>query len=798
MVEDFIQSDKTTIDLFYKLNDFIQTSHEPKEFFWLWNKLFEKHRANLINIPKSFKIPKRPCKILLTMTSCKRYDLFHQTVNSMLNHWTDKHKIDKWVCVDDNSSKDDRKLMKSTYPFIEFYLKTPAEKGHRESMNIIWNMIKEHKPTYWIHIEDDFLFHTKRSYIEDSIKLIEKHSDIRQVLFNRAYGETIENLDSRGYLPVEPGFVVHEHKQGQFPYSNCHYWPHYSFRPGVIRADVILKLGNYDSPNTFFEMDYAHRWNNAGYKTAFFDSINCRHIGRLTSERNSTTKNAYDLNGEGQFNRMNVIKVINLKRRPDRREQVTKVLNDASVKEFDIVEAVDGKEITPTIELAKLFEGNDFGSRVGVVGCALSHVNLWKALLADQKTNYYVILEDDITLCDKFKAKFDALKPAFEKESYLLLGYHMFTKNRNILKPVEEGTMEIKPLNYGFYVGGTFGYSINKEGAKILLDYISTNGIKHGIDYVVKICSDLKCKEISPPMIYSEWYETPGQNVDTDIQKNYESVNFHSLNTELISKFDFYKGMDSPGNDMGCNHGQLEIMMRTALNNPLCVGFNTLGFFKLQIEKLVPSPYFGANDGIYIKKQSFDSEITEYVKIDKGVPNKNYCFIHSCTAEAGKTSILDGIIEKIKPYRSVFKNVFILNVGFEISITNYGPEYTIINTCKNPKVYEMHTLNSILDFSCKTPDSNILYLHTKGILHSGNPHTLETVEDWKNMMVYHLLNKNKQCTDLLTRYDMVGCNYTNHQTSGPHFSGNFWWATTTHLKKLDKITDFQDRHLAEW
>lgn len=605
LLESFLLSDKNTIELFYKLNDFIQTSQEPLELTSVWNKLFEKHRANLINSPKSFKIPKRPCEILLTMTSCKRYDLFHETVNSMLNHWTDKHKIDKWVCIDDNSSKDDRKLMKATYPFIEFYLKTPEQKGHRESMNIIWNMIKENNPKYWIHIEDDFLFHTKRSYIEDSIKLIEKHSDIHQVLFNRGYAETMDQANLRGYSPLEPGYVVHEHKQGQFSYPNCHYWPHYSFRPGVIRADTILKLGNYDSPNTFFEMDYAHRWTNAGYKTAFFDSINCRHIGRLTSERNSNEKkNAYDLNGEGQFNKMNVIKVINLKRRPDRREQVSKVLNDAGVKEFDIVEAVDGKEVKPTVELAKLFAGNDFGSRVGVVGCALSHLNLWKALLADQKTNYYVILEDDITLSEHFKAKFEALKPVFEKEEYVFLGYHMFSKNREKTRDMyvkESQSIQIAPMDNNLNIGAGFAYSLNKAGAKILIDYIAHNGIKHGIDYVVKICSNLKCKELRPQLVFSDWYETPGQNVDTDIQKDNQGINF-SLASTNADKFDFIAGRDHHGDDLYFSRMSLDEMMQKALEDSNCQGFNTLGFFKTRADNFTISQYFGPTDGMYVKK----------------------------------------------------------------------------------------------------------------------------------------------------------------------------------------------------
>ena len=152
-------------------------------------------------------------------------------------------------------------------------------------------------------MEDDFLFHVKRSYVSESIKFLQSQTDIKQVLFNRGYAETMDDVDIRGYLPFSSGFVVHDYKQGQFPYKNCHYWPHYSFRPSMIDVETILKLGNYDSPNTFFEMDYAKKWVEAGYRSAFFDMVCCRHTGRLTSERNDgKVKNAYELNNENQFN----------------------------------------------------------------------------------------------------------------------------------------------------------------------------------------------------------------------------------------------------------------------------------------------------------------------------------------------------------------------------------------------------------------------------------------------------------------------------------------------------------------
>jgi hypothetical protein len=51
-------------------------------------------------------------------------------------------------------------------------------------------------------------------------------------------------------------------------------------------------------------MDYAMKYFNAGFKSAYFNEITCLHIGRLTSDRNNNdpnNKNAYELNQVKQF-----------------------------------------------------------------------------------------------------------------------------------------------------------------------------------------------------------------------------------------------------------------------------------------------------------------------------------------------------------------------------------------------------------------------------------------------------------------------------------------------------------------
>jgi hypothetical protein len=175
-------------------------------------------------------------------------------------------------------------------------------------MNIIWNKLNELKPKYWIHLEDDWLFFRPDNYIERSINFIEKYKDknIHQLLFNKNYSETIFNYDMVGGEYIENNnYIIHIKDEENLKGRNCSYWPHYSFRPSFTLVETILKLGNFDSTNTFFERDYADKYFENCFKSAFFNEITSIHMGRLTNERNSNVKNAYQLNNIEQFNENN-------------------------------------------------------------------------------------------------------------------------------------------------------------------------------------------------------------------------------------------------------------------------------------------------------------------------------------------------------------------------------------------------------------------------------------------------------------------------------------------------------------
>jgi len=649
---EYLNKDENTSELFYKLQDLMidfkkENQNFDDSFYNIWQILFEKNMSSLISYPSKNIIEKINIKenptVFLSFTTCKRLDLFEKTVNSILSQWKDYDLIDYWFCVDDNSSEEDRLKMSQLYPWINYYNKTKEEKGHRESMNIIWNKLNQLKPKYWIHMEDDFLFHYKTNYIQKAIEGLENLSDynVKQILFNVNYAETIDNYNIRGDEKINNSeeYTMHIHKNGTYNYTNCHYWPHYSFRPSLIDVETILSLGNFDSDNQFFEMDYANRWNTARYKSAFFNKITCRHIGRLTKERGDKNQvNAYQLNDESQFYTgeslqrkggrtipfkikdmhdfvktpsLSVpIKIINLLKREDRKNQIIQKFTNQLFEEddYEFIEGVDGANLHATEQIIQLFKGNDFCSRRGFIGCALTHLNLWKHLLNDKQNDYYIIMEDDIDLCDDFKEKMRLLEPKFLSNEFLFLGYHMFSEERKKVHGLYNDNfenIEIYPLNKQLYIGGYFCYSINKKGAQEMIDYIEKNGIKHGIDYLNKINNDASYFEIRPQLVFSDWNEG-GKKIDTNIQEDFDCLDLTDkiMMEKLKTNFTFVKGKDQINNDIySCK--SVDECLEIALSDKSCVAFNSLGFMKSKITHLTVSAYFGEKDGIYIKNDIY-------------------------------------------------------------------------------------------------------------------------------------------------------------------------------------------------
>jgi GR25 family glycosyltransferase involved in LPS biosynthesis/tetratricopeptide (TPR) repeat protein len=642
--QDELKKDTSTFNIFININKLIQnkglTSDINNNAVVIWNLLFDKHKSLLTKYKKhEFTNRKKP-KVLLTFTSCKRFDLFCKTINSILNCWTDIDKVDYWFCVDDNSSDKDRDCMSRLYPWIDYYLKGTDEKGHLQSMNIIYDKLVELKPTYWIHMEDDFLFFDKMNYVETGINGLLSLTDhnIKQILFNRSYGESIDHYNTCSHKHLNDTYSIHEYlPDNNSTRKNCYYWPHYSFRPSIIDVKSVLEIGNFNTSESFFEMAYAKKWTNQGFKSGFLNKITNIHIGRQTKDRhNKEIANAYELNDVNQFNSTataisksfviknnnntsliadefnHKIKIINLKHREDRRNDMDKKLNACGInnRQYEFIEAVNGVELEPTYEIYDLFKDNDFGYRKGFIGCALSHFHLWQELLKDDTQDYYIILEDDCTFVEGFHEKMKTLENDIKHQDVMFLGYHMFSHKRENVKHLYEfkhDNMECHTLSNNLYIGGFFAYTINKKGAQKLCDYIGKNGIKHGIDYLVKIMPELDCKEIRPQLVFSVWNENNAR-IDSNIQHNSECFQFTNLINEYVyDKFVFIQGLDQGDYDITqLRNKTIPILKYECMKHDTCIGFNTLGFMKSNLVQLTKSKYFKETDGIYIKKDIYE------------------------------------------------------------------------------------------------------------------------------------------------------------------------------------------------
>lgn len=606
------------IEFLKELLEFIECAKEKNisikpEYMQVVNNLIKEMRPILTKTPTSIstniKSSRKDIQVFLSITTCKRLDLFKQTMNSILNTWTDLNKVNYFFCVDDLSNKSDREYMQNTYPFMKFYLKEESEKGHRSSMNIIWKTLKKLKPKYWIHLEDDWLFFKRDSYVSKGIRLLEQYgsTNIRQILFNRNYAETYEcgdGWDICGGQLIEPGVLKHI-QSNNIRGPNCGYWPHYSFRPSVVSVETILSLGNFDTPNNFFERDYANRYVECGFESAFFNAVSCMHIGKLTSDKTGT--NAYTLNDSKQFNETTIpnvpIKIINLARRIDRKQKMGELFKKHRITNYEFVEAIDGSVLQLTHDIYKLFKGNDFGNRKGFIGCALSHYSLWIQLVQSNDSRF-IIFEDDIQIEPEFADRLKQIQMEItDKTDILYLGLSTYNQNDPMKRATIENTRS-SPLNRESYIGGFFGYIITRKGASILLEYISKNGIRHGIDYLPKIMSTLNCIVAQPNIVFSDVVHGNSTNQDSNIQLDLTTFDFNSV-VNSKDEWEFISEKDIVGNDLfHANYTKIEEYIERAYFTPSCVAFNTLGFFKHTIGDFTSSPYFKSTDGIFVRKNA--------------------------------------------------------------------------------------------------------------------------------------------------------------------------------------------------
>lgn len=279
------------------------------------------------------------------------------------------------------------------------------------------------------------------------------------------------------------------------------------------------------------------------------DYINIIHSGyqlgfikiKETKIQKNTINNTEIVNNTGIINNGNdiyvnyTIKVINLERRSDRKTYMINKLNEKMVNNYEFFKAVDGNLLEPSIFIKNLFKNNDFNYRKGIIGCALSHYELWNNLINDNKYSYYVILEDDIDLVDNFNEYLDKCIHIIKEQNikYCLIGGYQIKDKLTI-----NDTIQLDKITTPI-CSGTFGYIISNEGCKTLVNYLNKHGINRAIDHSDLYTNCLDMYKINKYIVNAESLQLHGKN-DTDIQFNYDYLKLENIPTYTVSFVDWW------------------------------------------------------------------------------------------------------------------------------------------------------------------------------------------------------------------------------------------------------------------
>lgn len=181
------------------------------------------------------------------------------------------------------------------------------------------------------------------------------------------------------------------------------------------------------------------------------------------------------------------------------------------------------------------------------------------------------------------------------------------------------------------------------------------------------------------------------------------------------------------------------------------------------------------------------------------------CFIHSTYLDIWKDELLTMLLKHIIISGLVDKLDFIYvnNIGSPLDfqkLYNYHPKIVVENYSRELNLFENFTIRSVHQFAKLHPDYKILYIHTKGVSYQKGHEFVPGILSWIKYMMYCLVEKHTECLQLLDIYDVVGTNFrdqTIEQINPPHYSGNYWWASSNYLSKLP-VDYMNDKYHAEF
>lgn len=226
------------------------------------------------------------------LTSCGRYDLLKETVESL-----DRTEIHLTIHEDGKCD-----YLEKIYPLCDKLFYAEKNIGQHKSIE---RYLNSESDKYYLHLEDDWKFNNTYDWIKASKDIMEADPTIIKVLCNSdsphpcsydttladsslryfgKYGEAIYQTpvkkiisDAKHFDTNGNGLKTCDNFGYLQPWTNNNIiWHGFSFNPGVTRLDLLKQF----VPFGRHEQDVAKAIYDAGYKVVRLENGVCHHIGQ--------------------------------------------------------------------------------------------------------------------------------------------------------------------------------------------------------------------------------------------------------------------------------------------------------------------------------------------------------------------------------------------------------------------------------------------------------------------------------------------------------------------------------------
>jgi hypothetical protein len=275
--------------------------------------IYDNDKQNIIKEKKLLILNKNNNIIVnnltFTVTTCKRFDYFRTMMDNFLYRCRDIDIVDRWICVDDCSSDNDRAKMMDAYPFFNFILKDESIKGHAQSMNILWNKIETE---YVLHFEDDWIVNKDFSitsilnHIKDTKNSVDQIVFIKQINAKYPYIETLDNCmlyeqiynHNSSIKPLkhrEYDKIVDFDPQHAYSKDAYWWWPGFTLNPSIFNFTKIKEVGEFCvEEDELFEYDFSVRCYKKNIQIQILD-LPIYHTGIISSYVINDKKRSHDV-----------------------------------------------------------------------------------------------------------------------------------------------------------------------------------------------------------------------------------------------------------------------------------------------------------------------------------------------------------------------------------------------------------------------------------------------------------------------------------------------------------------------